>query len=554
MKKLRISLALLVSGLVVAAGASVCVWGWREHRRRALRRKGNHRRNRLIDDGFSHLHYDKSLSARCENGIFVGRLDGEVIAFKGIPYARQPIGSLRWKAPLPPHPDRRVFSAFHFAPVSLQTEREQEYASFHRQSEACLYLNVWTHRDSKKTDKPVMVFIHGGSYAWGGTSNPIYDGRRLVEAHPDIVLVTIGYRLGLMGFVDFSSVPGGEAYPDAPNLGLLDQVQALRWVQGNIRAFGGNPDCVTLFGESAGGGSVSLLAVMPEAKGLFQRVIVQSGSLALSHAREECRLFTRKLLEHTGCTTMKQLSRVSTRRLRHANRHLTLYNAFPQRDGRLLPLDLYEAYRRGETAHLDLLIGTNEDEARYWIQELGGYYVYRFLLPLVYRRSCERLSESDRQRLRLFFDTLPMEEVWKKTEFYNEVIFRLPAIAQAERHASAGGRAFMYRWTFPSGLPRLKACHAVELAYVFGNLHETLFTGNNIDRRLAARVQQMWVNFARTGNPSLDDCEWPPYLPDTRATMRLDASLNIENDPLSFSRRLLMPLLKYRFGALLSRH
>lgn len=548
MNKFRLSLALLSTGLVVTAGAFSAFWGRRENLRRTLRHKTDGRRNRVLEDDSIRLPYDKALSATCENGTFVGQLNGEVIAFKGIPYAHQPIGSLRWKAPLPPHPDRRVFSAFHFAPSSLQSEREQEPASFHRQSEACLYLNIWTSHTCRSTDKTVMVFIHGGSYAWGGTSNPLYDGQCLVEQHPDIVLVTIGYRLGMLGFIDFSDVPGGEAYPDAPNLGLLDQVQALRWVRENIHAFGGNPDRVTIFGESAGGGSVSLLAVMPEAKGLFQRVIAQSGSVALSYDREDCKIFARKFLRHTDCNNMEQLSRLPTHALIRANEHLMLYNAFPQRDGRRIPHDLYQAYRRGDAAHLDLLIGTNEDEARLWMQEVGGYQVYRFMLPLVCRRSFEPLSTADRRRVRAFFDSLPMEDVWKKTEYYNEVVFRLPAIAQAECHALGGGRSFMYRWTYPSGLPHLKACHAVELAYVFGNLHETLFTGDNIDHRLAERVQQMWVNFARTGNPSTTECEWPPYDPETRATMRLDSTLEIENDPRPLARRLLTPLLKYHIG------
>ena len=133
-----------------------------------------------------------------------------------------------------------------------------------------------------------MVFFHGGSYGWGGTSDPIYDGHNLVEKYPDLVLVTAEYRTGIMGFMDFSGVPGGEDYSTSGNLGLLDQVCALEWVQKNIRAFGGDPENVTIFGESAGAGSVSLLPLIEGTDGLFRRIIMESGSPALTYSREEC--------------------------------------------------------------------------------------------------------------------------------------------------------------------------------------------------------------------------------------------------------------------------
>lgn len=548
MKKRHLSLLLLAAGLTLTAGATLSAARHAQRTRRRLLR-------RSARNGEHGGTIPEDRAAHCSNGTFIGKSHHGVLAFKGIPYAQQPIGALRWKAPLAPYPDARAFEAYHFGPSALQTRRKQERASHHRQSEACLYLNVWTKAPKDGNglseippNRPVMVFIHGGSYAWGGTANPLYDGHNLVAAHPDVVLVTVGYRLGLMGFVDFSSVPGGEDYPDAPHLGLLDQIQALRWIQENIHAFGGDPRCVTLFGESAGGGSVSILAAMPDAQGLFRRVIAQSGSIALSYDKDECQAFTHRLLSRSHCTTMAELQALPTRELRRINRWIALFNAFPQRDGKRIPTDLYEAYRSGQTARYDLLIGTNEDEVRYWQLEVGGYWMYRFMLPVLYRRSCEVLSREDRHRLQTYLSRLPMEEVWRKTEFYNEILFRLPAIAQAENHARAGGRAFMYRWTFPSSIPRLRACHAVELAYVFGNLHFRQFTGERIDSTLARHVQQMWVNFARTGNPSIPEQPWPPYTPELRHTLRLDSKMEIESDPLAQARQLLAPLLKYRFG------
>ena len=230
----------------------------------------------------------------------------------------------------------------------------------------------------------VMVFFHGGSYGWGATSDPIYDGQNLVEKYDDIILVTVEYRTGIMGFIDFFSVEGGNEYEESGNLGLLDQVEALRWIQKNIAAFGGNPDNVTIWGESAGAGSVSLLPLINDTEGLFKRIIAESGSVALTYSTEECQNLTQMLLEETGCSTMSELMALPTETLVKVNEKLNDYNNFPERDGVVLPTDLYAAYETGVASDLDMLIGSNADEVRYWINEMGystklvsGELIYR---------------------------------------------------------------------------------------------------------------------------------------------------------------------------------
>ena len=191
--------------------------------------------------------YDRSCAAQCINGTFVGKTNDGVTAFRGIPFAAAPVGALRWKEPLPVQPGLDVFEAFHNGPSPIQTKLDSERASFYQQSEDCLYLNVWTGDGYAGEKRTVMVFIHGGSYGWGGTADPLYDGHNFVKAHPEIVLVTIAYRTGLLGFIDFSEVPGGEAYAKSGNLGILDQICALRWIRDNIQAFGGDPDAFRLY-------------------------------------------------------------------------------------------------------------------------------------------------------------------------------------------------------------------------------------------------------------------------------------------------------------------
>ena len=341
---------------------------------------------------------------RCSNGIFAGEDRNGIHVFKGIPFARAPIGKLRWKAPEAPEKSDIIREALYFGPSPLQTELFSEMGSLYEQSEDCLYLNIWVNSVDESSDKPVMVFFHGGSYGWGGTSDPLYEGTNFVSAHPDIILVTAAYRTGIMGFMDFSSVPGGKAFEDSCNLGLLDQIAGLKWVQKNIERFGGNRANVTIFGESAGGGSVSILPVMPLAKGLFSKAIAESGSIALTFSRQECQPLTELLLEKSGCSSMDELMALSTEQLKDINEYLNESNNFPMRDGRLVPEDLYEAYRRGDAGDIIMINGVNAHEANYWVSELGGIVPYALQIPVLFENNLKRLSPKDLKRVNAFMD------------------------------------------------------------------------------------------------------------------------------------------------------
>ena len=499
--------------------------------------------NRLIDGP-----YDSSLSAECRNGIFVGTRKEGVKIFRGIPFACPPTGDRRWKKPLPAEDSDCVYEAKYNGKTPIQTEWPSERASYYPQGEDCLHLNVWT-GEGTATGKTVMVFIHGGSYGWGGTADPLYDGFNFAKVHPEIVLVTIAYRVGMMGFVDFSSVPGGEEYPDAPNLGLWDQIEALRWIRENIAAFGGDPDKVTLFGESAGGGSVSLLPFIPEARGLFRRVIAESGSVALTYSKEECQGLTRRIMKASGAKDMRDLLTLSEEELREVNQKVNMYNNFPMRDGVLIPEDPYEPYRNGETANVDILIGTNADETNYWINEVGGFIPFRMGVPIQFENNLRLLKEEDRKRARQYLKLTKGYSLWKLSGFFTEVMFRLPAVRQAEEHSRNGGKAFMYFWEERSHLPHLRACHAVELAYVFGNIEDTVYTGKPADPALSRQVQDQWVRFAETGDPGTPELPWPAYEEKNRQTMILSRESRLVSDPAAETRKILFPILDYRLNA-----
>ncbi len=503
-----------------------------------------YQKNRTIEG-----RYDQRCAAVCRNGVFIGQSEDGVTAFRGIPFAAAPIGERRWKEPQPVQAGEGIYEAFYYGPSPIQTALDSERASFYAQSEDCLYLNVWTGDGYAGQKRAVMVFIHGGAYGWGGTADPLYDGHNLVKAHPEVVLVTITYRIGLLGFMDFSAVPGGEDYAKSGNLGILDQICALRWIRENISAFGGNAENVTVFGESAGGGSVSLLPLIPEAKGLFRRVIAQSGSVALTYSRAECQKLTKRLLKHTGAKNMDELAALPEDVLKTVNQKLNEDNNFPERDGVVIPEDLYGAYEKGEAFPVEMMIGTNADELRYWILDLGGLFKYRLSSHILLSRTLRRIRREDRTRVTDFLARQKgrrfLDRPWKTTEFFNELLFRLPAIRQGQAHAAHGNVVYMYYWAYPSALPRLGACHAVELAYVFGNLEETIYTGRDVYAPLSEKVQQMWINFAKTGDPGLEDMRWTPYTAQSRNTLILDRDIRMVKDLKEDQRALLFPLLDY---------
>ena len=499
--------------------------------------------------------YDASLAAVCSNGVFVGLADNGVISYKGIPYAEPPVGDLRWKDPVPARDSENVYQAYYYGHSPIQTEWPSEEGSYYPQSEDCLTLNVWSNADGPDEGKTVMVFFHGGSYGWGAASDRMYDGHNLIEKYPDVILVTVEYRLGILGFIDFSSVPGGEEYPTSGNLGLLDQVCALKWVQKNISAFGGDPDNVTIFGESAGAGSVSLIPLIKEADGSYKRVIAESGSVALTYSREECQNLTKLLLEKSGCETMDELTALSEEELISINEDLNDYNNFPERDGIVLPEDPYGAYASGEAAKADMLIGTNADEVRYWIEEMGYYVsgipgmaIYRHLFPILYENNLRKMTDEEKQCADEFLSLRSGRKIWKLTELYNELLFRIPALKQAELYAANGNAVYNYYWTMPGEYETVGACHAIELTYVFNNPQVTIYNGNVYDHELADTVQDMWVNFARTGDPGTEEITWQAYNSQTRLTMILGEKIRMESDLKAEQRELVEPLLYHYFN------
>ncbi len=502
--------------------------------------------------------YDKSAAAVCENGIFVGERKNDVIAYRGIPYAQQPMGKLRWKAPLAPMPSKKVYEAFHFGKSCIQTIDHEEKASLYEQGEDCLTLCVYRNASDPETRKPVLVFIHGGGYNLGGTSDPTYDGINFVTQNPDAILVVITYRFGMMGYVNFLQMPDGKEYSDALNLGQLDQIAALKWVNRNIAAFGGDPDRVTIFGESAGGGSVSSLVLSPEARKYFRRAIPMSGVANYVQDRTDGQGLTEAMKTRFGAKNVADLVKVDADSLADFWREEGIrFCNFPTRDGVILPVDPIAAWTDPALKDIEVMQGVTRNEWRYFIAVFGyeveffrdfNRHFYDLLAdgaPAEYRADAERL-------LKVLEKTYGKD--WALAEFISGHVFRAGQMFQALAHARNGGKEFFYRIDkMNSGeCHELRgADHGVELPYLFGNLGDEDAPDTEANRRYARMLQRMWVNFAKTGNPSLPGIEWPVFDDKTLKVMILgseDAHVeaNPEADRTILEQRLIVENPKFK--------
>ena len=480
--------------------------------------------NKKITDG----NYDKSLAVKCINGTFVGKRTGDVIAHKGIPFVgQQPVGELRWKAPVDVVPDDGVYEAYYNGKSPCQDEGVSQRASLYPQGEDCLYLNVWRAADGA-VNKPVMVWIHGGAFEIGGTVEPREEGTNFVKENPDVILVSVEYRLNVFGFLHLSHLPDGADYPDAQNLGLMDQLMALKWVHENIAAFDGNPDNVTIFGESAGAGSVTLLPLVKGSQQYFKRVIAESGAPVFTRSTEEAIACTNELMAQLGCSTVADLQKVEVSKLVAVADGLLGLRTWAERDGYFLPLDPYEAYANGAAKDIDLMHGCNKDEMNYFVWGFGSDW-NEWAADRKAKKMAQ-MTDEEKALVESFCNDIKGEPYEYTSRLFDQLVFIAPLFRLSENQTKAGGKTYNYFFTVESSVPLMKCGHAVELSTVFNHPEQTFVTGRTFDETFSKTMRRMWVQFAKTGNPSLSASEspdgkakeWPLYDLENKQLMIFD--------------------------------
>jgi para-nitrobenzyl esterase len=493
-----------------------------------------------------------------------GKVRGSVVEgaleFRTIPYGASTTGANRFRPPQPPAPWSGVRDCLEFTgkapqaglrpPTRPELENFSGAADPSPETEDCLTLNVWTPGcDTAK--RPVMVWFHGGAFAYGNANSPRTTGTRLAMQN-DVVVVTVNQRLNIFGHLDLSAV-GGD--PLSGNAGTLDMVASLQWVRDNIAAFGGNPGNVLIFGESGGGAKVSTLLAMPRAKGLFHRAIIQSGAAVRLRTKERAAALTECVLKHLGATaeTIQSVAVAdllaavdpATRALGPSPTPLfDRYPFGPVVDGDILPAHPFDPTASGICADVPVIIGDMKTETANFLAVVDKVWD-RSLTEQEMRTRIEAIAGPNTGRVldlygQLYPSLNPAERLIAVTTDCN---FRIRSLVLAQRRAALK-RAPIWMYSFDWETPvlggKLKAPHAMDVPFVFNTLDLTNATGGSAEaQNLADTISGLWANFARTGKPDHPALPtWPAYDATKRATLMLDKHCRIENDPRGPERRL----------------
>jgi len=491
-----------------------------------------------------------------------GRVQGTkaegIEVFRGIPYARAPVGPLRFRPPLAPEAWGGIKDATRPGPAAPQNASMVGALlglPATELSEDCLSLNVWTPAAGEGGRRPVLVWIHGGGFVFGSGSQAPYDGARL-SSLGDVVVVTLNYRLGALGFLAlpaFAEEEGGVC----GNFGLLDQIAALEWVRDHAALFGGDPNQVTVFGESAGGMSVGTLLGTPAARGLFQRAIAQSGAAHNVSTPEQGERVAYAFMKELGLSIsdVEALRAVPVSAITDAQQRILgdLLGSVgslpfqPVVDGRVLPRQPLEAVAEGEAAGVPLLIGTNRDEWKLFaladakLRSLDEARLLRRLERAVPGRDAkgrphaERAVEIYRRAQGLGPEATPIA-LWNAIQ--GDRVFGVPAarLAEAQSPNAPGVYSYLFTWESPVLGGALGACHGLDVPFVFGTA--TLpglraFVGEGPEvAQLCARMQGAWISFAWGGTPAHETLpDWPRYDPALRPTLLLGSECSLVKAP-----------------------
>ncbi|MFX1346021.1 MAG: carboxylesterase/lipase family protein [Promethearchaeota archaeon] len=483
-----------------------------------------------------------------------GYIENDISAFKGIPYAEPPIGELRLNDPILKESWEGLLEALEYGPEAPQHISPITPRPYPKQDEAkCLTLNIWAPKiDDNK--RPVMVWIHGGGFSQGSGSrvNVINLAKR-----GDVVLVTINYRLGAFANLVLPNVPG--------NLDMLDQITALKWIKNNVEFFGGDPENITIFGESAGGQSVCILMAMPKAKGLFQKVIAQSGrampqGYKFSDRQKSTKWLLKELklnlddLDKFRKLPIENIIKASVKVQQKATSKGIFLAFGPHVDGKNLPEHPLKSINKGFAKDVDLIIGTNLEEWKFWHLFNPNFKEIQSdkLSPLL-KRALRNIGE-DENKVDMVIETynqsrkennLPAKHQDIIDAFITDSIFHIPAIKFAEAQCKYQKNTYMYLFSWQSKFRGgiYGAMHGLDIAFVFERLldEDRGFSPKRTKETetLSAKMMDAWTSFAKTGDPSHKNIpKWPQYETSKRATLVFDNELRVWNDPLKKEREM----------------
>ncbi len=499
----------------------------------------------------------KSRGAEPRSGATVetssGKIRGLAIdrvnAFRGIPYGASTAGERRFLPPAKPQPWTGVKETVEWgaeAPqVSPHTEIPEVRATIPQtgMSEDCLRLNVWTSALGRNDKRPVMVWLHGGGFASGNGSYTIYDGTNLAKKR-DVVAVTVNHRLSSFGFLYLAEI-GGAKFAEASNAGMLDIIAALQWVHENIASFGGDPNNVTIYGQSGGAGKVSTLLAMPGAKGLFHKAIIQSGSNLRGVPAADATKAARDLMAKLNVKSVEDLQKVPMQQLIQATNGIQRLS--PVLDGKTLPRDPFNPDAPPQSAQVPVLIGSTETEVTFFPNTQMDPIDDAALLARV--KQAARVDDAKAKSLiDVYRKGRPgVSNIDVALILESDLRFRPGVLAEAELKSAQPAPVYMYYFTWRSPVHdgKLKAFHTLDIPFATANVDNgQSMTGTGQDRyALEDKMSAAWTTFARTGNPNHKGLpNWPKFNTTQRATMILGNECKVVNDPNGAERKALAAL------------
>lgn len=503
--------------------------------------------------------YDTSLAAKCENGIFVGKHEKNgTISWKGIPFGTIPA---RFERAVNPAPSDKVYEAYYYGKSILQQPDEQEMASMYEQGDLdCLTLAVYSGTSDVK-NKPVLVYIHGGGWAQGGTSDPLYNGSNFVYYNPDIIVVNITYRVGILGQINLGVMEDGayllkdykkkeDVFNTALSNGILDQIQALRWIKKNIASFGGDPNNITICGESAGGCSVSTLVMMAsdpnnkylsQEEKLFTKAISMSGGFNQYVPLKSSERLTRKIVADFNISSIEQLQNLHFETLKNwwndPGNYLLLN--YCVRGSGVLPEDPYATYSKNVGDKITILQGATTNEFAYYrtvlkqnledagitFEQICGAIRKICIEPSVIHPDFKPSEEFKAAYKNYMASFGNQNEEEKLFSFCNDYILQGINYYMAEKQVENGGTCYLYAFDQPydGSKSSQKASHGVDCHYLFGNFDGEDGLGTKEEVDLSIKFQKMIAQFCRTGNPSIEGLEWKAYDKTNRNCMFINA-------------------------------